>query len=891
VSNDAASPADAPPREGGDRILLLVGDASNRQLLAGFLDQPGYSVVRPGDGSVPEDVDLCLVDPDGYRAAREELVAASEAERPRHLPCLLVAPDGEVGADRAGGADADAFARLDEGEELIDDVLLTPVRKAELRRRVEALLRIRRLSLALGDRERQYRRLVELTPEAIFLVEAGRVVYANEAGQRLLSETGTDPDVEPELSSLVAPGDRERVAELLASVRRGDAPGEFVPARVPRSAPDEGPLSVELAGTRVDYHDGTATQLVVRDVTERERRERKLHLYRRAMDEASVGLTIADARRDDEPLVYANRAFERITGYPVPEALGRNCRFLQGEETDPEAVARVRSAIEEERSVRVTLRNYRRDGTPFWNELEVTPVRDADGTVTHFVGFQRDVTDRIERERELTTLHGATRRFLSATSPESIAEVVIDAVEEALDLPAVAVFLSDGDRLVPVAATESTRALFGEVPTLEPGDSIAWDVFERGEAEIVDDVANDARAYDPESPARSELHVPLGDHGLLVSGSDAAADFGESDLQFVRTLAMNASAALDRTDRERELRRRKRELQRYETIVRAAGEPIYTLDAEGRFVDANEALAELTGYPVERLVGSHVSLVMDGEDIDRAEAAIAGFVSGDGPTDASLEIGIERVDGEVRRCLVNIALLPFDDEFRGTVGVVRDITDRHRRTQRLEVMDRVLRHNLRNEMNVVRGRAEALRGAVPEEGLDHVDEVVRSANALLSLSEGARRFHEAFHEADDRGVLDLATEAGGAVESVAGQHPNATVETDLPDAAPVRAHRAVRIAVEELVENAVVHSDDPDPTVRVSVSPGEARTDLVVADDGPGIPPTERRTIEGDVESALEHASGLGLWLVSWIVDSSGGEVDCEVSESGTVVRVRLRNA
>jgi signal transduction histidine kinase len=101
----------------------------------------------------------------------------------------------------------------------------------------------------------------------------------------------------------------------------------------------------------------------------------------------------------------------------------------------------------------------------------------------------------------------------------------------------------------------------------------------------------------------------------------------------------------------------------------------------------------------------------------------------------------------------------------------------------------------------------------------------------------------------------------------------------------------VRIAVEELVENAVVHSDDPDPTVRVSVSPGEACTDLVVADDGPGIPPTERRTIEGDVESALEHASGLGLWLVSWIVDSSGGEVDCEVSESGTVVRVRLRNA
>ncbi|PSP75609.1 bacterio-opsin activator [Halobacteriales archaeon QS_1_68_20] len=125
-------------------------------------------------------------------------------------------------------------------------------------------------------------------------------------------------------------------------------------------------------------------------------------LKERAMDEAPVGITITDPDRPDNPLIYVNESFERMTGYAAEEALGRNCRFLQGEGTDPDAVAELREGIAAAEPVTVELRNYRRDGEPFWNEVTVAPLRDEDGEVTHFVGFQVDVTRRKEAQLALS---------------------------------------------------------------------------------------------------------------------------------------------------------------------------------------------------------------------------------------------------------------------------------------------------------------------------------------------------------------------------------------------------------------------------------------------------------------------------------------------------------
>jgi PAS domain S-box-containing protein len=121
----------------------------------------------------------------------------------------------------------------------------------------------------------------------------------------------------------------------------------------------------------------------------------------RALDVVAEGITIADARMPDRPLIYANRGFERLTGYSAESVLGRNCRFLQGEGTDPRTVAEIRHAIREERECVVEILNYRQDGTQFWNRLSITPIKDAAGTVTHFIGVQSDVTARKQAEEEL----------------------------------------------------------------------------------------------------------------------------------------------------------------------------------------------------------------------------------------------------------------------------------------------------------------------------------------------------------------------------------------------------------------------------------------------------------------------------------------------------------
>lgn len=121
----------------------------------------------------------------------------------------------------------------------------------------------------------------------------------------------------------------------------------------------------------------------------------------RALSAAAEGITIADARLPDRPLIYINAGFERLTGYSREDVLGRNCRFLQGAGTDEETVAEVRHAVEQARACTVEILNYRQDGTPFWNRLAVTPVKDFSGEVTHFIGIQSDVSARRHAEDDL----------------------------------------------------------------------------------------------------------------------------------------------------------------------------------------------------------------------------------------------------------------------------------------------------------------------------------------------------------------------------------------------------------------------------------------------------------------------------------------------------------
>jgi PAS domain S-box-containing protein len=129
--------------------------------------------------------------------------------------------------------------------------------------------------------------------------------------------------------------------------------------------------------------------------------EISLDLKDRALAVAAEGITIADIRLPDEPLIYVNEGFERLTLYSASEIIGRNCRFLQGSETDRSVVAELREAIQARRECSVEILNYRKDGVPFWNRLSLTPVRNSEGQTTHYIGVQSDITKRREAEIKL----------------------------------------------------------------------------------------------------------------------------------------------------------------------------------------------------------------------------------------------------------------------------------------------------------------------------------------------------------------------------------------------------------------------------------------------------------------------------------------------------------
>ena len=173
------------------------------------------------------------------------------------------------------------------------------------------------------------------------------------------------------------------------------------------------PLEVRL--TRIEGTGAATLLVVVRDVSERLDAERALRLRGRIIDSIGVGVVIADARKPDQPIIYANVAFERMTGWRFDEVMGRNCRFLQGPDTDRAEVDRLRRAIAEGRDIEVLLRNYTRDGRPFWNELRVMAIHDAEGRLSHYVALQNDVTARIETQQQIARSEEQLRRVLNAT--------------------------------------------------------------------------------------------------------------------------------------------------------------------------------------------------------------------------------------------------------------------------------------------------------------------------------------------------------------------------------------------------------------------------------------------------------------------------------------------
>jgi len=134
-------------------------------------------------------------------------------------------------------------------------------------------------------------------------------------------------------------------------------------------------------------------------------------LLQLVIEASNDGIVVAEQEGDDNILIYANPAFERLTGYPVDDILYRDCRFLQGEDRDQPALQAIREAVKNNQPCRQIIRNYRKDGTPFWNELSITPVFNEGDQLTYFIGIQKNVTAEVDALQRVEALEAEIREL------------------------------------------------------------------------------------------------------------------------------------------------------------------------------------------------------------------------------------------------------------------------------------------------------------------------------------------------------------------------------------------------------------------------------------------------------------------------------------------------
>lgn len=209
--------------------------------------------------------------------------------------------------------------------------------------------------------------------------------------------------------------------------------------------------------------------------------------------------------------------------------------------------------------------------------------------------------------------------------------------------------------------------------------------------------------------------------------------------------------------------------------------------------------------------------------------------------------------------------------------------------QQLQVLSRVFRHNVRNDLNIVQGYADLLERRLDDERSRECVETIRETTEdIVEISEKLRVIEDASNDPTDERI-DLATVVTEAVEALDTEEVDVALET--PDSAWIRADESVSYPVREVFENAVAHNTDPSRQVVARIEVNGSTTSLSVRDNGPGIPEDERAVLRAEEETPLSHASSIGLWLVKWMCELQGGTVRFDATDAGTTVQLRFNSA
>ncbi|OLZ41781.1 histidine kinase [Natrinema saccharevitans] len=658
---------------------------------------------------------------------------------------------------------------------------------------------------------------------------------------------------------------------------------------------DHGTLSVASSGgTELDAAERNLLDVLATTAEaalDRAVRERELERTKTVVE--TVGDCVYQLDTEGR-FVTVNDTMAKTTGYGREDLLGEHVSTVLTDESVARGERYVEELLTDDRLVatyEITLTDT--DGTETPVEVNMALLT-TDGELEGTVGIARDISDRKRMERQLVDrkakiqgLHGVASQLDDCESRAEIYDVAIEAAETVLDFDGCVVDTVSGDELITEAASADLTADLEDGAPVE--DCLAGRTYRTGQLLRLDDIT-DERAPRIED-YRSVLCAPIGDRAVFQAVSRELSAFSPTDEELAELLLSHVADALDRIAFEKRLRT---ERDRFAALFENVPDGVVSVSnlSAGPIVEAvNPAFERLFGYQESTLVGEPLDEFA--VPTDRTDEAEILNQRGSRGKVGEAEVKRRTANG-LRDFRLRVVPIEMDGSSDRAFGLYTDITERKQRQKRLEILNRVLRHDLRNGMNIIEGCTEMLADAIGED--EYVETIRNRTDELVGLAEKTRAVERVLDcDESPTGPLDASAAIDRAIDRLEDAGPDVEVTRTVPDRVYARADKYLETAIYQVLENAVEHSDRDRPTVDVTLRdrPDEDLLALSIADDGPGIPDEERALLEGEREiTQLRHGSGLGLWLVNWVVTQTGGQLSFANNDPrGTVVTLEIPRA
>ena len=372
-----------------------------------------------------------------------------------------------------------------------------------------------------------------------------------------------------------------------------------------------------------------------------------------------------------------------------------------------------------------------------------------------------------------------------------------------------------------------------------------------------------------------------------------ATAFSEAEKSFTHLVAQMAGYEIELAEREAELDERS---EIYRAVLDASFDLVFRLDPQARFSYTSPSGLDFLDYEPDELNGAPMATVLpDDETVDRAWELFRQVLSGETIEVEYFPLETKAGDvvyADIRATPIYDSEVPDDErtpkDIVAVQGMSRNATERKRRDGLISVINRVLRHNLRNDVGVINGYAEMLEGELADQQETLARRIRTTSDRLLDLSETAQKLEQTLEAPNKREPQDVVALVDRVTDQLGREYPEAAIGVDAPDSAVVESSPRLETAIWELVDNAAKHAGDA-PEIEVDIDETDTHIELAIRDDGPGLPELERSVLQSGEETPLVHGRGLGLWLVYWIVTGVGGSVTViERERSGATVALRL---